>query len=312
MECNPSIRASELQVKYGKIIALDSFSVNIPQGVVGILGPNGAGKTTFIKVLLGLVQPRSGEFTINGRGSVQDPRDMVGYMPESECLIGSMNAFELVSYMGGLSGMIRDEAIQRSHAVLDFVGIGEERYRDVGTYSTGMKQRVKLAQAIVHDPDILLLDEPTNGMDPDGRKDMLELISDIGRTGKTILVSSHLLHEVERICEHVKIIDGGKLIREGTISDILMPEDGRYKLKVRGRKKDIKGFCELLRKEHVILRVTDEGGQVEIIVKDVRNSGYILRCVRESGVQLRYYRPDILSLEDAFMETFSGGDASGN
>ncbi len=306
------IRAKNIVVRYGSVTALDSFSTGIPRGIVGILGPNGAGKTTFIKVLLGLVQPQSGEFTINGRGSVQDPRDMVGYMPENDCLMGSMNAFELVSYMGGLSGMMRDEAIQRSHAVLDFVGIGEERYRNVGTYSTGMKQRVKLAQAIVHDPEILLLDEPTNGMDPDGRKDMLELISDIGRTGKTILVSSHLLHEVEQVCEHVKIIDGGKLIREGAIKEILMPEDGRYKLKVRGTKEGIRKFCKLLRKEHGILRVTDEGSQAEIIVKNVRASGYILGCVRESGVQLRYYRPDLLSLEDAFMETFTGGDASGD
>ncbi len=302
----------DIVVRFGRVVALDSFSTSISHGIVGLLGPNGAGKTTFIKVLLGLVEPQNGEFSINGKGNSEDVRDMVGYMPEDDCLIGGMNAFELVTYMAGLSGMVKDDAIQRSHAVLDFVGIGEERYREVDTYSTGMKQRVKLAQAIVHDPEILMLDEPTNGMDPDGRKDMLELISKIGRTGKTVLVSSHLLHEVEQVCQYVNIMDNGKLIRDGSIKDIVLPDKGVYRLKVRGSKKEINRFYKMLRKHHDILRITDEGAQADIILKDVKGSKYILECVKDSSVQLRYYRPNIHTLEDVFMETFEGGDEPGH
>ncbi|MFO8110716.1 MAG: ABC transporter ATP-binding protein [Thermoplasmata archaeon] len=315
MDVETRIKARNILVKYGDVIALDSFSTNIHEGVVGILGPNGAGKTTFIKVLLGLVKPQSGRFMINGQGPTSefvDIRDTVGFMPENDCLIGSMNAFEMVSYMGGLSGMVKDEAIQRGHEVLDFVGIGEERYRDIGSYSTGMKQRVKLAQAIVHDPEILMLDEPTNGMDPDGRKDMLDLISKIGRYGKTILVSSHLLHEVEQVCDHVKIINQGKLLREGSIKEILIPEEGQYRLKVRGTKESIHDFCKALRKNYELLRVVDERSQVDIVLKGVDKSKNVLESVKKTGVQIRYYRPDILSLEDVFLESFEGGGLYGN
>ncbi len=307
----PRIRAEEILVRYGKIIALDSFTASIPHGIVGILGPNGAGKTTFIKVLLGLVKPERGKFTINGRGAF-DIRDIVGYMPESECLIESMNAFEMVSYMGCLSGMPVEDAIQRGHEVLDFVGIGEERYREIDSYSTGMKQRVKLAQAIVHDPEVLMLDEPTNGMDPEGREEMLELISRIGKFGKTILVSSHLLHEVEQVCEYMIIIDQGKLLKEGDMEKLLSPEAGRYRVKVRGETEAIKRFYKIIRERYKPVQVVNERGQGTIVLKGVDNSEHILRTAREVGVQIRYYRPDILSLEDVFLETFAGGNAHEN
>ncbi len=307
------IRAHGIMVRYGKVVALDSFTADIPDGIVGILGPNGAGKTTFIKVLLGLVQPQSGTFTINGSVSgAFDIRDIVGFMPESECLIGSMNAFEMVSYMGCLSGMPVDEAIQRGHEVLDFVGIGEERYRNIDSYSTGMKQRVKLAQAIVHDPEVLMLDEPTNGMDPEGREEMLKLISRIGRFGKTILVSSHLLHEVEQICEYMIIIAQGKLLKEGDIDDLLSPEAGRYRIKVRGEEEAIKSFYKIIRKTYEPVRVVNEKGQGTMVLKGVKSSKEILQSAEDTGVQIRSYRPDILSLEDVFIETFSGGEMSGD
>ncbi len=311
MSDKPSIQARNILVKYRDVIALDHFTADIPEGVIGILGPNGAGKTTFIKVLLGLTTPLRGNFVINGKRpntGLLDIRDIIGYMPESECLIDSMNAFEMVSYMGGLSGMPKDAAIQRGHEVLDFVGIGEERYREIDSYSTGMKQRVKLAQSIVHDPEILMLDEPTNGMDPAGRKEMLELISRIGRFGKTILVSSHLLHEVEQICKYVIIIDQGKLLKEGSMKDILSSEAGRYRIQVRGEPEAIDKFYKILCKNYEPIRMVNESGQGTIVFKGVEGSKRILQTAEKTGVQIRSYRPDMLSLEDVFIEAFIGGE----
>ena len=215
-----TITAKKVCVRFGQVVALSDFSVNIPKGVVGLLGPNGSGKSTFIKTALGLVQSQSGSIRIDGHDPVTEMltvRDMIGYMPEHNCLIGSKNAVELVSYMAQLSGMTKTDSIQRTHEVLDFVSVGEERYRQISSYSTGMMQRIKLAQAIVHDPPILFLDEPTNGMDPQGREDMLALVKKIGASDKSLLVSSHILHEVEKVSDYAVIIRDGNLIMEGTI-----------------------------------------------------------------------------------------------
>ena len=311
----PKIQARDLVVRYGDVIALDSFTADIPEGVVGILGPNGAGKTTFIRVLLGLTEPQQGTYIINGEVSpseLHDIKDMIGFMPENECLKGDMNAFEMVSYMGSLSGMPNNDAIQRAHEVLDFVGVGEERYREISSYSTGMKQRVKLAQAIVHDPEILMLDEPTNGMDPEGREEMLELIEKIGMFGKTILVSSHLLHEVEQVCGYAAIINEGKLLRQGNIKELLQPEGGRYRIRVRGSKDSIDRFVRGIKRFHELESRIDEAEQATLVVKGIENSDQLLDMVKDSGVQIRYYRPDLLSLEDVFMETFEGGEHIGD
>ena len=209
---------------YGGPDIITSCTVDVNKGeIVAILGPNGAGKSTFIKSLLGLVDPKSGFVKVRGldpRSDFVKVRDLIGYMPEHDCLINDLNAVRLVSYMGQISGVTSASAIQRAHEVLDFVNLGEERYRKIASYSTGMKQRVKLAQALAHDPPLLLLDEPTNGMDPDGREEMLSLISDIGRTGKTVLLSSHVLDEVQQICGYVTIIYQGRLRSEGSIEDL--------------------------------------------------------------------------------------------
>ncbi|MFP4001773.1 MAG: ABC transporter ATP-binding protein, partial [Thermoplasmata archaeon] len=181
------ISLEDVLVRYGDVIGLDFFSAKIPKGISGVLGPNGAGKTTLIKVLLGHVKPEEGWIRFDDIGESQDNirrKENIGYMPESECLVQDMTGFELVSYMGQLSGLFKDDSVERAHESLDFVEIGEERYREINSYSTGMKQRVKLAQAFVHDPDILFLDEPTNGMDPDGKEDMLDLVDRIGSSDK--------------------------------------------------------------------------------------------------------------------------------
>ncbi|MFW6041144.1 MAG: ABC transporter ATP-binding protein [Thermoplasmatota archaeon] len=307
---NSMIEAKNILVKYGNVIALDSFSAEIPSGIVGILGPNGAGKTTLIKVILGLIKPDRGELLFEGvniQENLSSIRDMVGYMPEDECLIGDMDAFELVSYFGRMSGMLLNDSVKRSHEVLDFVGIEEERYRDIESFSTGMKQRVKLAQAIIHDPQILLLDEPTNGMDPEGKGEMLSLISKIGKSGKTVLVSSHLLHEIEKIAEHVVIIRDGKLIKSGSLNEILRPEEYRFKIKIRGDSDRISKFKEMIDDNYEIIEASDEGGQESIIIRGVKRSGPIFDLINKLELQVRYYRPDILTLENVFIEAFQGG-----
>jgi ABC-2 type transport system ATP-binding protein len=198
---------------YGPIRALNSLSVAVPAGAIGLLGPNGSGKTTMIRTLLGLIPVDHGTGEILGldiRRRQLDIRRMVGFAPEDECLFPRVVGVEFVAYAGELVGMSSKDALQRAHEVLDYVGLREERYRRVETFSSGMKQRLKLASAIVHDPKLLILDEPTNGMDPAGREDILELSRDLAHNkGMSLLFSSHLLPDVEAVCEHVVVLGEG-------------------------------------------------------------------------------------------------------
>ena len=223
LEPGAVIQAQGLTKHYGSTItALDQLTVAVEPGVTGLIGANGAGKSTLIKILLGLLEPSSGRASVLGHDCVTDGfeiRTMTGYMPEHDCLPPDVTATELVTHMGRMSGLPATAARERAADSLRHVGLYEERYRQIGTYSTGMKQRVKLAQALVGDPRLLLLDEPTNGLDPAGRTAMLELIARIGSEfGISILVASHLLGEIEQICDHLVAIDGGRLLRADTIS----------------------------------------------------------------------------------------------
>jgi ABC-2 type transport system ATP-binding protein len=214
-----------LTMRYGgRVTALDGLTVSIEPGIIGLVGANGAGKSTLIKILLGLLPPTSGTAAVLGLDPVGDGervRARVGYMPEHDCLPPDLIAAELVTHLARISGLPRTAARERASEALRHVGLYEERYRQVGGYSTGMKQRVKLAQALVHDPDLLLLDEPTNGLDPAGRDAMLELIRRIGTEfGISIVVCSHLLGEVERICDTLVAIDAGRLLRADRISSM--------------------------------------------------------------------------------------------
>jgi ABC-2 type transport system ATP-binding protein len=213
----PLIAARELTRRYGAVTALDALTVSIEPGITGLVGANGAGKSTFVKILLGIVDPSSGGAEVMGHDVVREReaiRALVGYMPEHDCLPPDMSATEFVSFMARCSGLPATAARERTAEVLRHVGLFEERYRPMGGYSTGMAQRVKLAQALVHDPRLLILDEPTNGLDPEGRDEMLSLVSRTGREfGISVLVSSHLLGELERICERVVLIEQGRLLR---------------------------------------------------------------------------------------------------
>ncbi|GLW05596.1 ABC transporter ATP-binding protein [Microtetraspora sp. NBRC 13810] len=219
-----TILATEgLSRRFPRVTALDRLTVTVGPGVTGLVGANGAGKSTLIKILLGLLEPSAGTAQVLGMDiATQAPeiRRAVGYMPEHDCLPPDVSATEFVVHMAQMSGLPRTAARERAADTLRHVGLHEERYRSIGGYSTGMKQRVKLAQALVHDPRLVFLDEPTNGLDPQGRDEMLALIRRIGAEfGISVLVTSHLLGELERVCDHVIVVDGGRLLRSSSISE---------------------------------------------------------------------------------------------
>ena len=224
------IATESLTKRYANgVTALDELTVGVQPGIVGLVGANGAGKSTLIKILLGLLEPTSGRTRVLGLDPTTEAekvRQRVGYMPESDCLPPDLSAAEFVTHIARISGLPRTTARERASEALRHVGLYEERYRQIGGYSTGMKQRVKLAQALVHDPDLLLLDEPTNGLDPAGRDAMLTLIHRIGTEfGISVVVCSHLLGEVERICDSLVAIDGGRLLRAAEISSMTAASD---------------------------------------------------------------------------------------
>jgi ABC-2 type transport system ATP-binding protein len=216
------IEAIGLTKHYGQVKALEKLDVAVEPGIIGLVGANGAGKSTLLKILLGLIAPTAGRATVLGMDSVAETRairQVVGYMPEHDCLPPDMGATEFVTHMARISGLPRTSARERTAEVLRHVGLYEERYRQIGGYSTGMKQRVKLAQALVHDPKLLLLDEPTNGLDPAGRDEMLDLIKRTGTEfGISVVVASHLLGEIEQVCTYLLAIDAGHLLRAAPIS----------------------------------------------------------------------------------------------
>ncbi|GAA2450318.1 ABC transporter ATP-binding protein [Actinomadura vinacea] len=217
----PIIATEGLTMRFPRVTALDALTVAVEPGVVGLVGANGAGKSTLIKILLGLLPPTSGRGAVLGLDIAREGariRERVGFMPEYECLPPDVSATEFVVHMARMCGLPPTAARERAADTLRHVGLYEERYRPIGGYSTGMRQRVKLAQALVHDPELVFLDEPTNGLDPAGRDEMLELIRRIGTEfGISVLVTSHLLGELERVCDHVVIIDGGKLLRSQAV-----------------------------------------------------------------------------------------------
>jgi ABC-2 type transport system ATP-binding protein len=224
------IETRALTKRYGGgVVALSELTLAVEPGVIGLVGANGAGKSTFIKIMLGLLEPSGGELTVLGLDPTthsEDVRARVGYMPEHDCLPSEVSAAEFVTHLARMSGLPANAARERASEALRHVGLYEERYRQIGGYSTGMKQRVKLAQALAHDPDLLLLDEPTNGLDPAGRDAMLELVQRIGTEfGISIVVCSHLLGEVERICDSLIAIEGGRLLRSATVSDMTTSRD---------------------------------------------------------------------------------------
>jgi ABC-2 type transport system ATP-binding protein len=289
-----------LSKRYGAITALKSVSLSIKAGVVGLLGPNGAGKSTLISVLLGQTPATSGKASVCGLDVARQQRlirQRVGFMPENDCLIPGLTGTGYVCYVGKLAGLSHRAAMQRTHEVLDYVELDEARYRPAEQYSAGMKQRLKLAQALVHDPDVLFLDEPTNGMDPQGRRSMLALITDLGRAGISVLLSSHLLPDVERVCQQVVIMGGGEVLANGDIEEMRRPRPTRHTVDFMG---DGAAFCQRLSEQQVKIRSRGDGAMA-IELPGVGEEGAVLRAARETDTKLRGLHPERSTLEETFM-----------
>jgi ABC-2 type transport system ATP-binding protein len=287
-------------VAYGARWALRDVTAVFPAGAVGLLGPNGAGKSTMLKALLGLLKPDAGRLQVFGLDVAQSPlevRARIGYMPESDAHVPGMNAVSFVAYCGELCGLSAPAAMQRAHEVLYYVGLGEARYRDVGTYSAGMRQRIKLAQALVHDPDLLFLDEPTNGMDPGGRDEMLDLVRDLSRNkGISLVLSSHLLPDVESTCDHVVVLDKGQVVTGGPIAALKGPGGRVYEVRVKG---DVEAFAAALRADGVECHPTD-GDVLRVFLPDGSDPRRLFTLAVGARVQVRHLQPSQPSLEDVF------------
>jgi ABC-2 type transport system ATP-binding protein len=232
-----SFQVEDLTVRYGRRTALDGVTLSFDNGALGLLGPNGAGKTTLIRALLGFIAPATGSITVLGEGRGGDTtalRRRIGYAPEEDALVPAQTGVGSTALCAELCGLPRHDALQRAHDILSYVGLGEVRYRRVETYSQGMRQRLKLAQAIVHDPELVILDEPTNGLDPRGRQEMLALVGDVVRKGIHLVLSSHLLPDVEAVCDQVAVLDGGRLVRHGRLSELLGSAPSAFEIRIKG------------------------------------------------------------------------------
>jgi ABC-2 type transport system ATP-binding protein len=300
----PVVQLDGVTVVYGRNQAVKDVSARFAAGAVGLLGPNGAGKSTMLKALLGFVAPSAGRMSVLGMDVASQPleiRARLGYMPESDAHIPGMNAVAFVAYCGQLAGLPPVDAMQRAHEVLHYVGLGEARYRNIETYSTGMKQRIKLAQALVHDPDLLFLDEPTNGMDPKGRDEMLALIRDLGHNKNVnLILSSHLLPDVEFTCDHVVVMDRGRVAAQGPISELKGPAGRVFELRIKG---ELPAFVDVLHAAGLECHATDDDVMRVFVPAAGREGGdqrIIFELAARHGVQVRHLRPSVPTLEDVF------------
>lgn len=293
---------------FGDVRAVDDLTSSIPDGAIGLVGPNGAGKTTLLRLLLGLIRPSAGGAKVLGR-DIRDGvpvRERIGYMPEHDCLLGDMTGVGLVTYMARVSGLDANTAMSRAHDVLQFVGVDEERYRKVAEYSTGMKQKVKLAQSMVHDPRLYIFDEPTTGLDPRGRTEMLDLVGLIAKSpGRNVILSSHLLPDVETICKYIVILDGGHQIAAGEMDRLLAGAADRLRIDVRGDR------------DAFVARLVEAGFDVEASgagMRIARRQGLeaaVFQVARALGAEVRYMGAEIRSLEELFLELVQRPDGGG-
>jgi ABC-2 type transport system ATP-binding protein len=308
------IELAGLTKRFGEITALADVTATVDGNIVGLLGPNGAGKSTLLKCLLGLV-PYQGQARVLGLdAAVQgaEIRDRVGYMPEQEAFLAGMSAVELCTYAGELSGLPRTEAMQRAHAALYYAGLEEKRYQAIDGYSTGMKQRVKLAQALVHDPEILFLDEPTNGLDPRSREEMLDLIVELpARRNCAIVLSTHLLPDVERICDHAVIMHRGQVRFVGTI-DELRGARGRDSELVVEVKADAAKLGEALTAAGATCRVTSPIA-LQVDLPANATAQLVFQTAQAAGLQVRELGVRRESVEAAFLRVIGDtGPAPGD
>ena len=300
MEEDSLIKATNLTKKYGPHVALDGIDLDVPHGSIGLLGPNGAGKSTLIKTLLGLIHATSGEGSVLGhdiRTEGDAIRAKIGYMPEYDSLDPALTAIDQVRYCGELLGMSPSVAKQRSHEVLEYVGLRDQRYREILTFSTGMAQATKLACAIIHDPQLVICDEPTNGLDQDARRFMLDTLFQIVREGgRSIVMSSHLMDDVQKVCDRIILIHKGRVIVHRRIEDLAGQIDREIEISVWGGASRLEGALN-----DAGMQARRMGRVMRVKRDDDETTMEILRIASEQGVQIRKMADYEPSLEDLFL-----------
>jgi ABC-2 type transport system ATP-binding protein len=299
---------------YGNFVALDKFSCDIPKGVTGLLGPNGAGKTTFIRTLLGIQSIDSGEIIFKDWRlpyEIEKARDFIGYQPEVPTKINKITAMKYVSHMGRMSGLPYKISTQRAFDTLHYVGLEEARYRDMNTFSQGMLQKVKLATALLHDPDLIILDEPTAGCDPDSRDAILKLIEDLGKNyDKNILFSTHVLPDIERTANYVVVVNHGKRVMQGNIREVLHRAGETVPVLIR-----VSGshelFAKTLEENGFNVSEVDSANITCIMDQQERNNiSKIFQLAKTVDSQVVMVSPYRQSLEDVFIEAVKGDEAN--
>ena len=299
-------QAENLSIHYGSHVALRDVSLRFDTGALGLLGPNGAGKSSLLRALLGFVKPAAGSVRVLGEPmgwNAHRLRRHIGYHPEDDVLLPGMNGVGAVALCGELAGLTHGDAVQRAHEILYFVGLGEVRYRLATTYSQGMRQRLKLAQALVHDPQLLILDEPTNGLDPSGRREMLRLIRDLATAkGVHLILSSHLLPDVEAVCDQVALLDRGRLLAAGNLQDLLQRAQAAFEVRVKG---DARRFEQTLEQRGARCSRTPQG--TLLVQVPSRSARFLFEAARDSECQVRRMTPERQSLVEMFAATVAGG-----
>jgi len=296
------VELDSVEKKFGEVRALSSTTLTLESGRIGLLGPNGAGKSTLIKILLGLVRADHGSVRVLDIDVQRDPRAVrakIGYMPEGDSVLPHLSALDATRLAAELAGLPSSEATARAQMVLHYVGLGEARYRLLGSFSTGMKQRARLAQALVGSPSLLLLDEPTSGLDPRGRDEMLELIADIpGRTGASVILSTHILPDVEKVCDQVVVLAGGTLLHAGPLAALLTNDDPAFEVRVKGPTSPLRAPLE-----RAGCRVSGDDSSLEVHLPVGGKPELVLRVARENSIGIRHLAPLSRTLEEAFFQT---------
>ena len=298
MLASPLLRIDGLTKRYPGVTALDGLTIELPRGLVGLVGANGAGKTTMFRLLLGLSKPTEGRIEVCGIDVAADPiavRSRLGYMPEHDCLPLDQTAADVVSTFGELSGLPARAARQRASDILDLVGLDEARFRPIGGFSTGMRQRTKLAQALVGDPELVLLDEPTAGLDPLGREEMLALVARLGTFGISVMMATHLLDDVQQVCEHVVMIDAGRLVVSGG-TDSLLERTGLVTVDVGTRGDELIAGLAI-----VGLAAVAADGLVEVTVEGNQQLDLLRDVVAEHRLPLYRLSTRLTSLDEVFL-----------
>lgn len=298
--------------RYGRMLALNDITLEIGPGITGLLGPNGSGKSTLIKSLMGLLRIQSGTASVLGfqlPRELRAIRDHVGYLPEDDCFFAGLSGIDSVRFMARLSGLPSVEALRRAHEVIDFADIGQERYRNVETYSTGMRQKLKFAQAIVHDPDLVILDEPTSGLDPEQRIGMLKKIKYLAKQhGKSILISTHILHDVSSICEQVVIMSSGRIRLVDSLVNLSKPTEASFAIHVERRLEarsdmpfpDANRLMEQLRQAGIECSLQADG--VLWVAAGTDDCSRIWKLARDGDVYIKQLAPAKNSLEKVFFD----------